>query len=47
MKSKRDEKIMFILLDEVSLSGLFSLDGYIDARSLLPREVAIRILERL
>lgn len=47
IKSRQDEKIMFIKFDQAEISGLFSIDGYIDASKFKENEVAEFILERL
>jgi hypothetical protein len=47
IKSKKDEKIMFIKFDQAEINGLFSIDGYIDATRFKEKEVANFILERL
>jgi len=44
---KEEGKIMFIKMDEGSVEGVFSTDGYIDGRSHTPNEVAQFILERV
>lgn len=47
IKSRKDEKIMFVKFDQAEISGLFSIDGYIDALKFKETEVAKFILERL
>jgi TIR domain len=47
IKSRQDERIMFVRFDDSAIDGVFSLDGYIDAREHGPQKVAEFILERL
>ncbi|MGB5988747.1 MAG: TIR domain-containing protein [Marinifilaceae bacterium] len=47
MKANKDEKFMFIKLDNAEIDGVFSIDGYIDATKYNTIEVADYILERL
>lgn len=47
IKSKGDEQIMFVRFDNAQIEGLFSIDGYIDANTFEPKQVAEFILERL
>ncbi|WP_084513667.1 TIR domain-containing protein [Azovibrio restrictus] len=47
IKSKRDDQLMFVRFDDAPVEGLFSLDGYIDARVHTPEKVADFILERV
>lgn len=47
IKTKKDEKIMFIKFDNAEIDGTFSIDGYIDATKYNTREVANYILDRL
>lgn len=47
IKSKGDEQIMFVKFDDVQIEGLFSIDGYIDANTFLPKKVAEFIMERV
>lgn len=47
IKSKKDEKIMFVKFDHAEIDGLFSIDGYIDANRFKETDVANFILERL
>jgi hypothetical protein len=47
IKSKDDEKIMFIRFDNTEIDGLFSIDGYIDANKYNEKEIAKFILERI
>ncbi|MDD3685666.1 MAG: TIR domain-containing protein [Bacteroidales bacterium] len=46
IKTKEDEKIMFIKLDNADVDGSFSIDGYIDGTKYSSREVANYIIER-
>lgn len=46
IKSRDDEKIMFIRLDNANIDGVYSGDGYIDANSHNEKEIANFILER-
>lgn len=47
IKSKQDEKIMFIRFDDAEIEGVFSIDGYIDANENSPLEIAEFILQRV
>jgi hypothetical protein len=47
IKSKGDEQIMFVKFDDSQIEGLFSIDGYIDANTFTPKQVAEFILERV
>ncbi len=47
IKTKEDEKIMFVKFDNTEIDGTFSIDGYIDGTKYNSREVAHYILERL
>jgi hypothetical protein len=47
IKSKADDKIMFIRFDNQEIDGVFSIDGYIDANKLSEEKVAQFILERV
>lgn len=47
IKSKRDDQLMFVRFDDTPVEGLFSLDGYIDARVHSPENVADFILQRV
>lgn len=44
---KRDEQIMFVRFDDAVVSGVFSTDGYIDARHHGPNELAEFVMARL
>lgn len=46
IKSKQDEKIMFVKFDNAEIDGIFSTDGYIDANKFEANKVANFILER-
>lgn len=47
IKQKVNDKIMFIRIDDAEINGVFSTDGYIDARQFNPQEIAGFILQRL
>jgi len=47
IKNRHDDRVMFVRFDDVELSGMFSIDGYIDARTQSPVEVAALIDARL
>ena len=47
LKRKEDARLMFLRLDNGSIPGLYSVDGYIDIRGLKDDEVAEDILRRL
>lgn len=47
LKEKQEEAIMPVRFDKTHISGLFSIDGYIDAENLEPKVVAKLIIERL
>jgi hypothetical protein len=47
IKSKQDNRIMFVKFDRAEIDGLFSIDGYVDATKFKAKEVAKFILERL
>ena len=47
IKSKKDRQIMFIRFDDSPLDGVFSIDGYIDARMHSAEQVANFIAERV
>jgi len=46
IKSKENERIMFIRFDDSQIEGVFSIDGYIDANQFSESEIAKFILER-
>jgi len=45
--NKQHEKIMFIRMDQGKVDGVFKTDGYIDAGSHTPEEIANFIVERI
>lgn len=47
INAKKDERVMFVRHDKAEVSGVFSTDGYIDAATHTPKEVATMIQERL
>ena len=47
IKSKEDNKVMFVKFDNSKIDGLFSIDGYIDANYYSEKQVAKFILERI
>ncbi|PHS55679.1 MAG: disease resistance protein [Sulfurimonas sp.] len=47
IKSKKDDKIMFVKFDDKEIDGLFSIDGYIDATYHSEKAIARFILERV
>lgn len=47
IKSKQDERVMFVRFDGTEIDGMLSIDGYIDARSRNAKQVADFILTRL
>ena len=47
IKAREDDRVMFVRFDDVPVDGVFSIDGYIDARSFGARDVARLIAERL
>ncbi len=47
IKTKEDDKIMFIKFDDSPVDGVFSTDGYIDARHCTEKQIAKYILERI
>ena len=47
IKSKQDQRIMIVKFDDTEINGLYSTDGYIDAKKYKTAEVARFILERL
>ncbi|HEV7505593.1 MAG TPA: TIR domain-containing protein [Thermoanaerobaculia bacterium] len=47
IKSGSSEKIMLIRVDDAAVSGVFGIDGWLDARGKSANEIAHRILERL
>ena len=47
IKLKKDEQLMFVRFDDSPVEGVFSVDGYIDARVHTPDEVAGFIIQRV
>lgn len=47
IKSKENERVMFIRFDDAQIEGVFSIDGYIDANHFSETEVSNFILERV
>jgi hypothetical protein len=47
IKSKQDNKLMFIKFDDKKIDGLFGIDGYIDANCHTKKNIAKFILERI
>jgi len=47
IKAKQDERVMFVRFDDANVDGVFSVDGYIDARISSPEQIASMILERV
>jgi len=47
IKSKENERIMFVRFDNAQIDGVFSIDGYIDANHFPESEVAKFILEKI
>ena len=47
IKSKQDERIMFVRFDDSHIEGVFSIDGYIDAIKFIPEKVSDFIIERI
>lgn len=47
IKSKENERIMFVRFDDAPIDGVFSIDGYIDANRFSENEVSKFILERV
>lgn len=47
IKSKKDDQVMFVRFDDAIIDGIFSIDGYIDARVYGPSKVAEFILQRM
>jgi hypothetical protein len=46
MKDSSDNKVMFIRFDDNKVDGVFSIDGYLDARRNKPKAIAHLVLER-
>jgi hypothetical protein len=47
IKSKEDDRVMFVRFDNASIDGVFSIDGYIDGNNFSAKDVANFISERL
>ena len=47
IKTKQEERVMFVRFDDAPVNGVFSVDGYIDARSNTAKQVANFILTRI
>lgn len=47
IKSKEDDRVMFVRFDNASIDGIFSIDGYIDGNNFSAKDVANFISERL
>jgi hypothetical protein len=47
IKSKNDERVMFVRFDDAPVDGVLSIDGYIDARVHSASQLAKFIMERL
>lgn len=47
IKSKQNEKIMFVRFDDAEIDGVFSIDGYINANNHVPSEIAEFVLQRV
>ena len=47
IKRKSDDKIMFVRLDDAQVEGIFSIDGYVDAKDLSAQNLAELILQRI
>lgn len=47
IRSKNNERIMFIRFDDAKIEGVFSIDGYIDANHFSESEICKFILERV
>ena len=46
IKAKEDKKLMLVRCDGADIDGLFSIDGYIDANTHSPAQIAKYVLER-
>jgi hypothetical protein len=40
IKQKQHERVMFVRMDDGAVDGVFSIDGYVDARQNTPGKVA-------
>jgi hypothetical protein len=47
IKKRKDDDMMFLRFDNADISGLFSIDGYIDLRNRSPEETVELIIKRL
>ncbi len=47
IKSKKDDRVMFVRFDNAPIDGVFSIDGYIDGNNFSAKDVANFISERL
>lgn len=47
IKKRRDDEIMFVRVDDGSVDGVFSIDGYVDAKGRSAQDVAKLICDRL
>lgn len=47
IKSRKVDQIMFVRFDDTEIDGVLSIDGYIDAALLEPRQLADYVLTRL
>jgi hypothetical protein len=47
IKSKADDRIMFVRFDDARLDGLLSIDGYVDGNARTSKQVAAYIVERI
>lgn len=47
IKFKKDDQVMFVRFDDAPVDGVFSIDGYIDARRFSPSDLSGFVLTRL
>jgi hypothetical protein len=47
IKSKQDDRVMLVRFDDAPVDGIFSIDGYIDAKSFSASDIAGFITDRL
>jgi hypothetical protein len=47
IKTRQDERVMFVRFDDVEVPGVFSIDGFVDARRFDATSVADLVLKRL
>lgn len=47
IKFKKDDQVMFVRFDDAPVDGVFSIDGYIDARCFSPSDLSGFVLTRL